>query len=570
MSRDASSRIATAPADGRGRAPRRWRWARPVTALVSVAATLVVLELVVRSSGAPAAPAQLRDGLYVSQLPLLTGRETTQGQLGAALPTAKRPGEIRVFVFGESSVQGLPWGYGASPVAMLRDQLHALAPAQDLTVVNMGRSASAAMDAYYHLASIAPYAPDFVVFYQGSNDFFDGDAERCAPLLHPELHRAWRWVVERSRLFWAARALGPRLRGGPGRAGGQQAAPVFGRDAQPGDRCDAAQAFAAWTDILVMTAQRLGARVIVTTPVENPLCWPDEITSSAPVEGEPYRRLLACVLTDGCDVVATWKAVRDTPDFTWDRLRPRRRAWADTAAARGARLVDFADHVARDADEGLRPPLFVEEVHLSMEGYWRLSWLWTTHATLRPEPPQRERFRHLRLEFHRQGLNPVDHEAPRGGAEQRRQRGRSLDLEDARVHVEQPLDLGLDEDHEIRLVQPPERRVGGDLRSEVVHRQAEVHHLDLPARERGFEVAAQHLGEGLAVVDAEPEDRRGAIDLDAKHPGLAGDLRELGAAKSAGVGGVSIGVPRAGDGVDVEPGEELAHLALSTIVVRER
>ncbi|MEP7123263.1 MAG: SGNH/GDSL hydrolase family protein [Byssovorax sp.] len=396
MSQATPSRSGSRPTAPVGAAPRR-RGAKLLLAATSFSVTVLVLELIVRLSGVPSPPTSMREGLYVSQLPLVTGRETTSGLVGPALATAKRPGEIRIFVFGESSVQGLPWGYGGSPVTMLRDQLHTMAPGLDLTVVNMGRSASTMMDAYYYLVSIERYAPDFIVFYQGSNDFFDVDGERCAPATHPALHGAFRWLVEHSRLVWSARALGPRFYRRRVADTSKPAPPVFGKDQQPGDRCDAGQAFAAWTDILVTTARGMGAQVLVTTPVENPLRWPDERASSEPTPEEPYRRLLSCVLDDACDVVKTWKDVRGTPSFTWDRLGPRRDAWARTAAARGARLVDFADDLARSSDDGLRPSLFVEEVHLSLEGYWRLSWLWATEirslqedrssGSLRAAPP---------------------------------------------------------------------------------------------------------------------------------------------------------------------------------------
>lgn len=361
--------------------PRLRLWTKRLTlSVVSFLVTFLVLEGVFRLLDLPGAPVQLREGVYASQLPMVTGRDTVPVLTGSPLPVAKRPGEIRVFVFGESSVEGGPWGYGGSPPSMLRDHLHARSPQRDFTVINMGRGASTMMDAYYFLVSIEPYAPDYVVFYQGSNDLFHTDAERCAPALHPRAYGAWRWLVQRSRFLWAARALGPRLytRLAPGISAKPAPSPghAFGKDQQPGDLCDVTAGFPAWTDLLVSTAQAMGARVVVTTPVENPLRWADENARSLSTPGEPYQRLLSCALADDCDIVATWKAVRDTPTFTWDRLAPRRRAWRETARARGAGFVDFAGSIERDAEGGLRPAIFAEEVHLSLEGNWRLASAW--------------------------------------------------------------------------------------------------------------------------------------------------------------------------------------------------
>lgn len=358
---------------------RRRLWAQRLSlSALSFLVTALLLEALVRRLGVPGAPVLLREGLYASQLPMVTGRDNAPYVAGSPLPETKRRGEIRVFVFGESSVEGLPWGYGGSPPAMLRDHLRALSPQADFTVVNMGRSASTMMDAYYYLVSIEAYAPDVVVFYQGSNDLFHTDRERCAPALHPRAYSAYRWLVERSRLLWAARALGPRVYTRIFPPTSRPPPHAFGEDRQPGDLCDPAQAFPAWTEILLSTAKGLGARIIVTTPVENPLRWADENTRSQPAPSEPYRRLLSCALGDDCDLVATWKAVRGAPSFAWDRLGPRRRAWIAAAEAHGARVVDFAGYLEREAEGGLRPPLFAEEVHLSLEGYWRLSWLWAT------------------------------------------------------------------------------------------------------------------------------------------------------------------------------------------------
>ena len=104
-----------------------------------------VAELSTRLLVAPPAPILLRDGIYVSQLPLVSGRDTVAWLSGGDHPplsTAKRDGEIRIFVFGESSVQGSPWEYPGSPPTMLYDQLHSRFPGRDLTVVNMGRGAA--------------------------------------------------------------------------------------------------------------------------------------------------------------------------------------------------------------------------------------------------------------------------------------------------------------------------------------------------------------------------------------------------------------------------------------------
>lgn len=341
-------------------------------------ASALVFEGLARALIKVPAPVLLRDGLYVSGLPLINGHPSCRWvptAAGAPLPLVRRPGELRVFVFGESSVQGSPWDYAGSPATMLGDRLSGLLPGRPVTVVNMGRSCASMMDSYYYLLSAAPYRPDIVVFYQGSNDRFDADRERCLPASRPALHATWRFLAARSRLLWAARALAPRaLRSWENRALGEPAPPR-----KPG--CDPNEAFAAWTRILIGAAKELGAGVIVTTPVRNPLL-PMELQAWSPkpssvretIKGlEPrYRELLRCALTPGC--VPARGGPLAAPEA---EIEGRAEAWKASAAAGGARFVDFRPRLSLSAPRGEGAGwFFVGETHLTLEGYGLLSSLW--------------------------------------------------------------------------------------------------------------------------------------------------------------------------------------------------
>ncbi len=177
------------------------------------------------------------------------------------LPRAADEDEVRVFVFGESSVQGSPWTPHESPAAMLRDQLAPRLGDRRLTVVNMGRGSAMTLDTYYYLLAARRYAPDVVIFYQGTNDLFDG-FEGCLPANHPTLHRLWRAAVRHSRLLWGVRVHGPSSL--------RRAASSTSRNSPSGPaRCSTPDGFEAWVSILVETAQATGAEVIVTTPIAD-------------------------------------------------------------------------------------------------------------------------------------------------------------------------------------------------------------------------------------------------------------------------------------------------------------
>ena len=355
--------------------------------------SLLVLELLTRACSAPPAPVLLRDSLFVSQLelPHLGGsHDTAAWRLDGRPPLAegKRPDEVRVFVFGESSVQGVPWNYPGSPVTMLHDQLRARFPSRDITVVNMGRGAANTADVYYLLLSVERFAPDYVIFYMGANDHYDSP-EMCGPVNHPVFHRAWRWAAAHSRLAWALRVLAPP------RISGRLS---WVQNGSHRDLCDQAAGFQAWTDILVDAALRSGAQVLVTTPVEDALAWVPCDETGCTLEGQAqargaYRLILACLLDETCDLNAFWRAhateQRDEQGWfyrvcdetgtcqllgsSW--LHGRAEAWRLSATRRRAHLVDFLGQLERQHSL-LLPPLFIDQLHLSLEGYWLLASRW--------------------------------------------------------------------------------------------------------------------------------------------------------------------------------------------------
>ena len=188
--------------------PRR-RGARWLLALASLASTLLLGECGVRCFVPRPAPHRASEGLYFNTLRKVDGFDTRLIVTGESLPEKKRPGELRIAVFGESTVQGSPWDSMGSPPTMLRDQLVALYPGRDLTIINMGRGAGYSMDAYYFLVSLKTFALDYVIVYEGANDEYKLDREMCLPSTHPHLHAAWRWIVTHSRLAFTLRAVAP-------------------------------------------------------------------------------------------------------------------------------------------------------------------------------------------------------------------------------------------------------------------------------------------------------------------------------------------------------------------------
>jgi len=333
---------------------------------------------------------RVRPGLYASVLPLVSSGvpRATEDPGGPPLPAEKDPGEVRVVVLGESSVEGLPWGPRASPAAMLHDLLAPRLADRRLTVLNLGRAAAQSADLFYYAAYAASFDPDVVICFAGVNDVYRASTELCAPLEHPRLHAAWRWLAARSRLLWATRVFAARASAaGPGEG-----------ERDDGPLCDAREGFAAWADLLIEAGGASGARVIVSSPVESWLADPDgqfaqgsaghEPLGAVATARGPYRAALERLLAEPPDwqgaaaampCVDAWCA-RPGQGLDPERgpavILERGLTWEQRALARGVTFVDTAAALAGLTPGGrLGPPVIVDRCHLSIEGYLALATL---------------------------------------------------------------------------------------------------------------------------------------------------------------------------------------------------
>lgn len=364
--------------------------------------TAISMEFIGRTLESSHAPVRLRDGVFVNELPLVTGVAAGSfartPRQGPRLPRAKAPQEIRVFVFGESSVEGVPLDANASAPTMLYDMLAARYPGRPVTVVNMGRTASISANTFYYLLASRRYAPDFVIFYMGMNDDPKMTGEQCWPISHPQLHRLWRWLAGRSWVLWSVRTFGPALLWSRG---------TVEPESRLSQRLCAADPFPEWTRLLVSTAGRTGAGVIVTTPVRNVFAHIDQANEVAHNAGrrsenglsDNYRRLLQCRLTDGCDAIALAMDLYEGGSTDRDTLPPpemgdelarvrypfrshkmlldyKANAWKE-AVCEHCDYIDFRTSLAQASPHGiLAGVFFADEIHLRPEGYFYLARHW--------------------------------------------------------------------------------------------------------------------------------------------------------------------------------------------------
>lgn len=362
--------------------------------LTSLVLVLSVFESAARLVVSSQGPVWLRDGIYVNPLPLVTGvAPPSMRQLpkGARLPERKPSGEVRIFVFGESSVEGAPLDANASAPTMLYDMLARAYPDRAIKVINMGRTASICASTYYYLLYARRYDPDFLIFYMGMNDGGGHmPGEQRWPVSRPRFHSFWRVLMEKSQLFWCARVYGPPFLWSLRPPKSPNRNPLKGREAL--------DPFPEWTDLLVRIAAATGAKVIVTTPVRSAVAEIEPPIHSVFEAGEQsipmtddYRKLLRCRLTDTCDFIALFKDMATGMDSGRSKEDPpmvrhmrqveaKAKAWKSAADRHGADFIDFYSALKNASPHRVvADRYFSDEIHLSPEGYCFLARSWFEH-----------------------------------------------------------------------------------------------------------------------------------------------------------------------------------------------
>jgi len=373
---------------------RRWL-PKIALALVAFLLPLIVLEMMARSRLEELAPIRIRDDVYVNPLPLVTGLDPPKWPdlpEGERLREAKAEGELRVAVFGESSVDGKPLDFWASAPTVLHDLLSTALADRKITVINMGRAGSVSANTYYYLLFTRRFDPDVVIFYMGGNDDEYLGGEQCAVVRHPVSHWAWRALVERSWLLWSIRVLGP-VWGvkGPGSGGGGE---FHGYD-----KPCRGFAFGRWTKILAEIAADTASTVVITSHVRNAGLafepyknsrWGERRKMDKETMPEPYRKLVTCRLEPGCDYAAAIVREDAATGETESGMSPleenrqmisrREAAWQEAARETGAAYIDFLTPLRKISPGGiLGTAWFADEIHLTLEGYHFLAQHWFVH-----------------------------------------------------------------------------------------------------------------------------------------------------------------------------------------------
>jgi lysophospholipase L1-like esterase len=136
--------------------------------------------------------------LSAARLRSATGKATSHSQ--HQFLATKPPGTFRIFVVGESSAAGVPYGTNYAFPMWLARRLDAELPGVAVEVVNAAVSGYGSRRVLEAVREIAKHAADLVIVYSGHNEFAERRFYAHLVDLDPRIFRLWELVVD-SRLY---------------------------------------------------------------------------------------------------------------------------------------------------------------------------------------------------------------------------------------------------------------------------------------------------------------------------------------------------------------------------------
>ncbi len=128
------------------------------------------------------------------------------------LAVVKPANGFRVFVLGESTTNGFPYGYNGTFSRVLQDALQDVLPRDSVEVVNLGIAAVNSYALYDQVGEILAQRPDAVVIYVGHNEYYGtlGVGSTVRAVGSPTLIRTY-LSLQRLKVFLLARDVAVTL-----------------------------------------------------------------------------------------------------------------------------------------------------------------------------------------------------------------------------------------------------------------------------------------------------------------------------------------------------------------------
>lgn len=300
-------------------------------------------------------------------------------------PARKPQGTLRVFVQGESSAAGFPYGRWASPAALLQERLQRSYPGRRIEVIN---TAMAAVTSYVLLDfadEIIAEQPDAVVIYTGHNEYLGVGgvgssyvsaqsptlARAVAALRHLHLYRALEKLVS------SAGAAPPPDSNADGtlmsRVARERSIPFGSPLYQQG-----IDQFRGNLDRLLGKYRAAGVPVYIGTLASNERDQAPFVSSAAAGDDAAAKHFERARALDVAgrypEARAEYLAAKDRDELRFRAPEAFNELIRESAQANGAQLVDVQAafvSVARDGIIG--SDLMLEHVHPNVEGYFRLA-----------------------------------------------------------------------------------------------------------------------------------------------------------------------------------------------------
>jgi lysophospholipase L1-like esterase len=307
----------------------------------------------------------------------------------AYFPAQKPPGTFRVFVQGESTTAGFPYGLGAALAGVLDQRLEREYPDREIEVIS---TAMAAVNSYALVDfadEILAQQPDAVMIYVGHNEFLGilgvGSSMRLAST--PALTRAflvardWRLFQLMSRLYARLRpaAAPPQPASGESlmaRVAGERSIPLKSQTYQR-----AVEQFEENLGRLLAKYRGAQVPVFIGTVVSNERDQPPLAVLAGDESEIAGAAKTAYHAAQDAEAAGNHDAARE--GYAWARdLDPLRfRAPSEfgavirrAAEANGATVVDVHTAFAGASEHGLiGERLLLEHVHPNLEGYFLLA-----------------------------------------------------------------------------------------------------------------------------------------------------------------------------------------------------
>jgi len=301
-------------------------------------------------------------------------------------PATKSPGTLRIFVQGESTAAGFPYGRWASPAALLQQRLQRAYPDRGLEVINTGMSAVTSYVLLDFADEIIAQHPDAVVIYTGHNEYLGigGVGSSFVSAKSPTTARA---VAQLRRLHVyraLERALAPlwpdrdplSKRSGTlmARVAAERSIPLGSPLYERG-----LEQFRGNLERLLRKYRDAGVPVFIGTLASNERDQPP--FAGAPVEQGESSALAhfekARVLEAGGALTKAreeYLAAKDRDELRFRAPESFNALIRELAEANGAHLVDVQGALVAASRNGIiGSDLMLEHVHPNAEGYFRLA-----------------------------------------------------------------------------------------------------------------------------------------------------------------------------------------------------